>query len=461
MKVLLVVYDNESYIHHFPMGIAYIATALRDAGHEVNIYSQDLYHYPDEHLTEYLNNHSYDAVGLGIVAGYYPYRKLLKISEAINKTDKKPFYILGGHGPAPEPEYFLRKSGADAVVVGEGDITIVNLMNVVKNRTSLSSVKGIAYLENGQLVQTPRQELITDIDTIPFPAYDLFPMDYYALWRIGNVTKPTDRLAILLSGRGCPFHCNFCYRMDEGFRVRSPQNIIKEIQHLRDTYNLNFFFFQDELLMTSVERTVKLCEALEPLNIRWACNGRLNFAKPEVLKLMKESGCVFINYGIESLDDDALKAMRKNLTVKQITKGIEATLSVGIHPGFNIIFGNIGETKDVLWKDVDFLLKYDDQGQVRTIRPVTPYPGSDLYAYAIKTGKLKGVADFYENKHVNQDLLSVNFTDMTDEEFYVELHRANIELMGNYYRKQMMDVSITCWDLYFNLNADFRGFRQS
>ena len=90
MKILLIVYDNGSYIHYFPVGTAYIASVLRKEGYEVEIYNQDVHHYPEEHLTDYLNNNKFDIIGLGVIAGYYQYRKLLKISKAINASKNKP-----------------------------------------------------------------------------------------------------------------------------------------------------------------------------------------------------------------------------------------------------------------------------------------------------------------------------------------------------------------------------------
>lgn len=462
MKVLLVVYDNDSFIHWFPQGLAYIAAALRNAGHEITIYNQDLYHYPDEHLTEYLQQHQFDVVGVSVIAGYYQYRKLLKISEAINAVPNRPFYIIGGHGPAPEPEYFLKKTGADVVVIGEGEVTAVNLLNAVAEQRDLATVKGIAFLNEGKLIVTERQELIEDIDSIAFPAWDLFPMDYYALLRMPHI-KNSDRCMPILSARGCPFTCNFCYRMDEGIRLRSPENIIEEIKILKDKYRITYFAFSDELLMSSPERTEKLCKAFiaAELDITWECNGRLNFAQPELLKLMRQAGCVFINYGIECMDDEILKVMNKKLTVKQIVQGIEATLAAGISPGYNIIFGNIGENAETLQNGVDFLIKYDDHSQMRTIRPVTPYPGSPLYYYAIEKGLLKDVEDFYEQKHLNSDLLAVNFTTLSDDEFYRVLFEANKALLENYFQHQKEKSIQTAYDLYFKRDANFRGFRQS
>jgi radical SAM superfamily enzyme YgiQ (UPF0313 family) len=432
------------------------------AGHEVSIYSQDKFHYPDAHLTDYLDKNRFDVVGVGVIAGYYQYRKLLAISEAINNSRQRPFYVLGGHGPSPEPEFFLKKTGADAVVMGEGEVTALELIEHLAGNKPLSGVKGVAYREGEEVRINGKRPLIKDIDTIPPPAYNLFPIDYYRLLRIPRMEN-SDFVMSILSGRGCAFRCNFCYRMDEGLRIRSNESIIDEIMLLKRDYAIKFFAFSDELLMSSVARTTSLCEDFlrKGLDIMWDCNGRLNYAKPELLKLMKRAGCVFINYGIESMDDQILRNMDKRLTTDEVIKGVEATLEAGISPGLNIIFGNIGENKGTLNKGVELLLKYDDGAQLRTIRPVTPYPGSPLYYHAIEKGLLKDCEDFYENKHVNSDLLSINFTDMTDAEFHKCLFEANSRLITSYYNKKLRNVLDQAKQLYLNSDANFRGFRQT
>lgn len=462
MKILLVAYDNGSYIANFPQGLAYIAASLRNAGHQVVIYSQDVHHYPDEHLTSYLDDNKYDVIGFGVIAGYYQYQKLLTISAAINKSKNRPYFVLGGHGPSPEPEYFLRKTQADAVVIGEGEITIVELVNALINKTPLQNVLGIAFREGAAITVNPRRPVIEDVDSIPLPAYDLFPMEFYRLLRFDPryVTDSVFTMSIL-SGRGCTFECNFCYRMDKGFRPRRNDSIINEIKYLKEKYNIGFFLFMDELLMSSESRTRSLCEDFikHELNIHWYCNGRLNYAKADLLELMRKAGCVFINYGIESLDDQILRNMNKALTVKQIIIGIESTLAAGISPGFNVIFGNIGESQAILDKDVAFLLKYSDATQLRTIRPVTPYPGSPLYYHAIREGLLKDCADFYESKHVNSDLLAVNFTDMSDDDFHAALFKANTLLIEDYHHKKALQTVAAARRLYIDKDVSFRGFR--
>lgn len=462
MKILLVVYDNDSFIHWFPQGTAYVAAALRNAGHAVHIYNQDQNHWPDEHLTHILNTNQYDVVGLGVIAGYYQYRKLLGLSEAINASKQRPFYIIAGHGPSPEPEFFLHKTGADAVVLGEGEQTAVELCDTLARGDSLSDVAGIVYRDEDDFIKTADRALIEDIDSIAFPAWDLFPMDYYTLLRMPHIA-PRQRCGVVLSARGCPYKCNFCYRMDKGIRIRSVESVVEEIQILQKDYQVSYIAFSDELTMVSPERTIKLCESFiqNELNISWSCNGRLNLVQPVVLDVMKRAGCVFINYGIECMDNTILAAMNKQLTCDQIVEGIEATLAAEISPGYNIIFGNIGETQQTLQQGVDLLLKYDDHSQLRTIRPVTPYPGSPLYYYAIENGLLEGPGDFYENKHTNSDLLAVNFTELTDDEFYNCLFEANRTLLENYFKHACQNAVEQARQLYHKRDGTFRGFRQT
>lgn len=331
----------------------------------------------------------------------------------------------------------------------------------MENRRSLKPVKGVAYLEGGKAVITPRRPLIKDVDAIPMPAFHLFPIEYYRLLRFVGATSGDFSMPVL-SGRGCTFKCTFCYRMDQGFRPRSNEAILEEIRFLNREYGINFIVFSDELLMSSEERTESLCSDLvrSGLKLKWTCNGRLNYAKPALLRLMKEAGCTFINYGIEAMDDQVLKNMKKGLNTKQIVKGIEATLASGISPGFNIIFGNVGDSRETLKKGVDFLLKYDDAAQLRTIRPVTPYPGCPLYHEAVSRGLVKDCEDFYENRHTNSDLLSVNFTDLSDEEFHEALYEANRTLIAHYYETTAAATIRQAEQFYRKEVPNFRGFRQ-
>jgi len=461
MRVLFVIMDTGMYISTFPQGVAYLTSVLLNEGIDVEIYNQDIHHWQDHKLTHYLDKEKFDLVGIGSIAGYYQFKRVIEISAAINASKNKPFFVLGGHGPSPEPEYYLEKTKADAVVIGEGENTIINLCDAIANHKNLKTVRGIAYRNNnGECIINEPNNLIEDVNSIPFPAYHKFPIDYYRLIKMPNSLK-TDLTMRIISGRGCIFKCTFCYRMDKGFRPRSAESIVEEIELLQKNYGITYIGFTDELFMSSIERTIHLCETFinKGIEFRWSCNGRLNFAKQKVLLLMKKAGCVFVNYGIESLDQKVLNNMKKGLTVNQIVNGIEETLKAKISPGLNIIFGNLGDNAKTINKAVDFLIKYDDGAQMRTLKPVTPYPGSPLYYYAIEKGLLQDCADFYENKHNNSDLVTVNFTEMNDDEFHECLLNANKRLIKNYFQKQC-DLSLqTAEKLYKDLNTHFRGFR--
>ena len=463
VRVLFIAYDNDSHISFFPLGYAYLAAACRAAGHEALIYQQDTHHWPDSHLTKYLDENNIDVVGLGACAGYYQYRRILSLSAAINNSKKRPFYILGGTIATPEPEYFLRKTGADAVVLGEGEGIICELLNALSSKASkasLSNIKGVAYMSGGEAIINERPDP-PDLNDLPFPAWDLFEMDHYVLNTYYPANKAKRTMA-MLSGRGCPYHCTFCYRMEGGMRLRDVDSIIEEASKLVKDYDIGYLHFYDELVISSPQRAIELSEAIikAGLNAKWGCAGRLNIVTQEALHAMKAAGCEFIGYGMESMDDEVLRRMNKQLTSETILRGVEMTMDAGIMVGFNFIFGNFGDTKESLQKSVDFLIKYDRQSQVRTIRPVTPYPGCPLYTFAVRKGMIKDCEDFYENVHTNSDLLTVNFSELSDDEFYSALHSANKQLLDNYYRCNQKSVYETLDNLYINRDASFRGFRK-
>jgi len=463
LRVLLIAYDSGTYMTFFPQGLAYIARVLEDDGYDVEIYNQDLHHYPVDHLTNYLNKNKFDVVGMGVIGGYWQFKMMCNISNAINKSTIRPFYVIAGYGPSPEPKYFLEKTGADVCVIGEGEDTVRELIGCIANNNPWSDINGIAYFHGSNFKMNPPRALIKDIHTIPLPAFHKFPVEIYRLRRAEHAGS-RDFVMPVLSGRGCTFKCNFCYRMDMGHRKRAPESIVQEIEFLKKDYGITYIIFNDDLLMISKEATFEICEALikANLNIKWWCNARLNYATLEVLSIMKRAGCVFNNYGIESFDNATLKVMKKGLTEKMIVEGVRNTYKSGISPGLNIIWGNKGETIEVLNKSVNFLLKYDDGTQMRTIRPVTPYPGSPLYFDAINMGfldKKNPAKDFYENKHVNSDLLSVNFTNLSDDQFYDALEKANIRLLQNYFNNKRTAYIEQTQNLYRTKDTSFRGFR--
>jgi radical SAM superfamily enzyme YgiQ (UPF0313 family) len=460
MKILFVNYDNESARNMLPVGPAYVAGYLKGHGFQnISYYSQDVYHYDEAHLTEYLSKNKFDIVAIGFVAGYYQHNKILRICKAINQAKKRPFVVLGGHGPTPVPEFYIRVTNADAVVIGEGELPFLNLVKALAAKSTLKEVKGIAYRDGHEIIVNERETPIKDLDLIPFPYYEPLPMEYYVNGTFYNMNS-TDRKIFMVSSRGCNYACNFCQRLEKGIRFRSAESIVEEIRKYKKDYGVNYLIFLDELFMFSEKRVHEISEAFikAELNIRYFCTGRLNTVTTNMLQLLKRSGCAYIDYGIEQFDNDALAGMEKKLTEEQIIKGIELTQAEGFPIIFDIIFGNVKDTRESLRKTLDFFKKYNDYGQYRTIRPVTPYPGSKLYDLAIKKGFLKGPEDFYD-KHINLELPTVNFTDIPDDEYLQILFDANKEITSDYY-EHLMNAGVESFrKVYFDKDFGFRGVR--
>jgi anaerobic magnesium-protoporphyrin IX monomethyl ester cyclase len=249
--------------------------------------------------------------------------------------------------------------------------------------------------------------------------------------------------------------------MREGFYERPIEAIIEEIKFLHSVYGITHFQFSDELLMSSVKRTEDICLAISrlPFKIKWDCNGRLNFATSTLLETMKTAGASYINYGIESLDQKILNQMGKGLTLERIQDGVEATLEAGLSPGLNLLWGFPGDTVENLRHSVKFLAKNDPCDELRTIRPVTPYPGCQLFNKAVKDGLIKDAEDFYENKHKNSDLFTVDFMGMGMEEVHRALGRANKDLIQNYLTNRATSSYRQADKLYLHGDTNFRGFR--
>lgn len=441
MKILFIFYDNERKDNILPLGIVYLASNIKKHFPEytVEYYCQDVFHYTEDHLVDYLKNNHFDVVAMGFCAGYYQHSKIKKICNAIYKVPNRPIIVIGGHGPSGCPEYFKNYTGADVVIVGEGENQIIDFLN--------SNKLGIYY-----------NDPINDLDTIPFPYLEGLPMEHYI--HSSYLTSYKDRGIGMVSGRGCNFHCNFCYRLENGIRFRSSENIVEEIKRYKRDYEINFIWFWDELWMASKKRAFDLAECFikNNLNVKFFCTGRLNIVTKEILTIMKKAGCVAIDYGIEQFDNKALKAMNKQQTEEQIENGIKITLQKNIQPLFNIIWGNIGDTKESLRKSLDFLKKYNDYGQLRVIRPVTPYPGSPLFKYCLDNNLLKGPEDFYK-KHKNLELMTVNLTDISDSEFYKLLFSANKEIITDYHNHFTNQSIEQFKKVYYEKDYSFRGCR--
>ena len=464
-RVLLIVHDVYQDDNDFPLGPAYLASVLKREYIDVEVYCQDVFHYPNSHLASLLESNHFDLIGLGFLSARFK-ETVEPLCKVINQHKKDAWIVLGGHGPSPIPEYVLRKTRADIIAIGEADETMVDLVNCKINNGDLANVKGIAYRDGEEVHTNERRKPIVDLDSIPFPAWELFPMEKYTTSSVHPGQEESEKSVAIITTRGCTDRCSFCYRMERGVRRRSMDNIIEEMKILASRYGVTYFTIADELTFFNKNRVFEFEEAVNGsgLRIKYSCNARASLFDKETAESLKRNGCQLVNIGFESMDQRVLDRMNKRTTIKDNTRAVEVCNEVGLVMGLNVIWVNPYDTDESLWKLVDFLKKYNTYGQIRTIRPVTPYPGCPLYYDAIEMGLLKGPDDFFE-KFNNSDLITVNYTDMSTEECLRLLFAANTELILNHFLKtngdmrQAKDLIDDFYGLYFEKGFKFRGAR--
>jgi len=466
-SVLFIIHDVYQEDNHFPIGIGYLAAVLKRAGHDIEIYCQDLFHYTNFELANFLKNRKFDLIGLGFLDARFR-ETIIPLSKIINKFKKDAWFVLGGNGATPIPEYVLRETRADLVSMGESETILPNIAEAKLNYKNLENIKGIAYYQNDEIIINERDKPIHDLDSIPFPEWSLFPIEKYSKSLKYYRMDSNDKVLGIMSSRGCIGKCNFCYRIEKGLRLRNIKNVVREMQILNERYGINYFVFYDELFAYPKKRIFEFRDRLDEagLKIKYTTSGvRVDLLDRETLECLKETGCQFLDFGIESMNQKVLKLMNKQTTIKQNIDAVEMCRELDIGVGLNFIWGNYGDSEATLLEDVAFINKYNSPDQVRTIRPVTPYPGSQLYYEAITKGLLSGPNDFF-NRFKNSDLLTVNFTNIPEDKYYKLLFEANKQLILHYYshfkRNKMQEAYRTInayFDLYFKEKYDFRGVR--
>lgn len=220
-KVLLIVHDVYQDYNYFPLGAAYLAAYLRKAGAEVEVCCQDVYHWSDEEMARrFLVNNEYDLIGVGFLSARFK-ETILGLCETINKYKKGAWLVLGGHGVTSIAGYVLGRTRADIAALGEAEETIVDLLECKVTGSDLSGVAGIAYASDNGVIINKRRKPIANMDSIPFPEWPLFPMEKYLNCLHLYSADDTDKTLGILTSRGCINKCNFCYRMEDGIRLRS------------------------------------------------------------------------------------------------------------------------------------------------------------------------------------------------------------------------------------------------
>ncbi|HOX27535.1 MAG TPA: radical SAM protein [bacterium] len=430
MRVLLInpVVRKWAKPNCFPSGLGYLAETLIRAGHDVDVYDMNALRPAPEEFRKYVENSDYEIAGLGGIITIYSTMKEL-IGEIKEIHPDRPV-MVGGSSATSAPHIMMSRTKADFLCIGEGEITTPELMNVLENGGDLSSVNGIWWRkpDGGYAVNKPR-DVIKDLDSIPFPRWDLFPMEIYLNNPVGavNVNKWVDGASSdesvpksmnLISSRGCAYPCTFCYHdfMGSGFRYRSAENVYAEIVELKRRYDVGYFHFNDDCFITNRKNVLRFCDILirENTGIEWGCSGRVNLMSEPLIAKMKEAGCVFIGYGIESGSRKVLDLMKKKVTVEQAREAILMTRKYLGWADSSFIVGMPGETRETIRETIEFCKSIDLKPEV--VFFATPYPGTELYEIAMRDGKIKDEEEYLLSLGEQGEKVRINFTDFTDEE---------------------------------------------
>jgi anaerobic magnesium-protoporphyrin IX monomethyl ester cyclase len=399
----------------FPIGLGYIAAVLRQKDYVVDVLDLNATEKSDEELGAYLEEKSFDVIG--ITAMSVQFNAVERIVRIIRERSTESRIVLGGALAIHSYPVVLAHLDIDYCALGEGETILLSLL---KNLDRPEQVKGLAFRRDGSIVLTPPQEYITDLDSLPFPAWDLFPMDIYIKNNSDSVT--------LITGRGCPFNCHFCSKNFKGVRQRSIPNIIKEIKAMKELYKVKHFGFSDELVVTNERRITELCGELKKLDITWGCQGRINYATTQVLSTMKEAGCILVGFGVESGSQRILKNMNKGITPDMIAKAIRTADSVGIDYYPQLIFGYVGENEETLKETERLCFK---AGMSPPFNVATPYPGTMLYEWAKAQGKIGDDLEYLRHLQGNSELY-INCSTFPDDKVLAVKHRFEKRIMRNY-----------------------------
>ena len=400
---------------YFPSGIGYIARALLDKGHHVRFSDPEVEQWDLAQHCNYLAHEDYDVLGISALINKYNYvRKLVQASKEAHPHAR---IVLGGNITGPIWELLLQKMCVDVLVIGEGEKTIQEVLEAFEGNIAFEAVQGIAFRRKGKPFLTPYRTPIANLDDIPFPAYEIFPMETY-LTTPGKLARRNlaSRDLSMITSRGCPFHCTFCYRPSwEKVRYRSHENVISEIHHLIDNYCLDGITFNDELTIVSKRRAYEFCEVMETINISWGCVGRVNTVDEKLLKRMYDVGCRWITYGIESGSETILSEMKKDVSVSRAKNAVIWTQNAGISTNPTFMFGYPSESRATAMETLKFIRETN-------LHPdsfffATPYPGTVLFEQAIKMDRISSVEEYLlhiDGKDAHTFL--VNLTQMSDRE---------------------------------------------
>ncbi|MCK4797746.1 MAG: radical SAM protein [Spirochaetes bacterium] len=467
MKILLIVpcfnsTDKVNYEYIFPIGLGYISSTLKKAKYDVTCLNLN---HKTGKLSDLVNSaldeQDYDVLSMGHIGTGY-----LTIKELINTAHNhksKPITIIGGSIISSEPEFMANNLNFDYGIIGEGERTMLGLLECIKNNSNPYDVAGIVYKDANKVIITEPRPVIEDLDTIPIPDFDGF--DFRELLdntcsndNLGSIVSDYPRVYPIICSRGCPFNCTFCYHsLGIKYRIRSIDNVIDELRESINRYRINSIFIYDDLFSVDKVRLTEFCKKIKKLftqiswDCNWLCQLSVNTVDKTMLKMLKDSGCNFVSYGFESMSPIVLKSMKKPITPEKIDEAFRETIDIGIAIQANFIFGDSAETIETAKETLDYWRK--TKGQIR-LGFIQPYPGSEIYNRCIERGIIKNKLDFM-NTLSHGEILHYNMTEKLNDVQFNQLIEDidSIQIKYGYFvspsamtkhKKNIYDIKVIC-----------------
>lgn len=382
MQIVLIdpLLDYRAHCVSETLGLMYIAAVLREAGHGVRIVATGLT--PGKTITP---DDVMDADWVGITSTSALFGNATQLRDTISAWRPDLPIVLGGAHATVSTASAL-EAGFDYAILGEAERTVVEFTENL-DRGRPHETRGIAFLsETGEIQKTAPQDLIEDLDTLPFPARDLYDYDAFRAaggWEFG-----------ILSSRGCPFRCTFCQptlNMIFGrMRKRGPEDVALEMAELAERYNPPILYFKDDTLSANgLDWFARFQEVLSANGVtqRWKCNTRVDKVSPKILDAMAAAGCEEVVFGVESGSQRILDFYQKDIAVEDTIKAFALCKERGIRAGANVILGAPMETAEELDQTYKLLEKIEPDHF--WVFFATALPGKALTQYVVEHNLLK------------------------------------------------------------------------
>jgi radical SAM superfamily enzyme YgiQ (UPF0313 family) len=357
-----------------PLGLAYMAAVLEQNNFEVQIFDCPVNGMNHEKLKAELESYQPTMVGIGSMTPVV--ESALKSAHVAKEVCPDAKVVMGGpHATFAGKQILTDEKDVDIVVRGEGEETLLELVEQSPELKKLSEIKGITFRKDNQIIETQNRPFIENLDALPLPAYKLIPIKKYKITGM--------KLLPVISSRGCPFQCSFCVASQmfgAKFRARSAKNVLDELEWLKNEYEAEGIAFQDDTLTFDKKRALDICDGMidRKLNLHWGCGTRVDVVTKELLAKMAKAKCDEIMFGVESGCQRIRDLLNKRVTTDQCVNAIKWAKEAGIFVTVSVIIGYPGETKETLQESLDFVRKVEPDDV--WLCHATPYIGTELRA---------------------------------------------------------------------------------